>query len=61
MTEDLSVIDAPVIIYTNKNKDDPSSYIKDEGLERLVTVMEKKEVQGQSVFAEVGNWLTRNP
>jgi len=35
MTEDLSVIDAPVIIYTNKNKDDPSSYIKDEGLERL--------------------------
>lgn len=52
---------APIIIYTDKGIDSPSSYIKEERLDRIAIVLNKSEVKGENVFKEIEQWLAKNP
>lgn len=52
---------APIIIYTDKGKDSPSRYVKEEKLDRIARVLNKSEVKGESVFSEIEQWFAQNP
>ena len=51
----------PIIIYTDKNIDEPTKFIKEEGLDRLTIVLNKHDVKGDEVFKRLNEWLTKEP
>lgn len=52
---------APIIIYTNKGVEGPSLFLKERRLERVTTVLDKAQIDGETVFKEITKWLTNNP
>jgi CheY-like chemotaxis protein len=52
---------APIIIYTEQDKESPSYYLKQAHLDRVAIALNKSEVKGDIVFNEIKKWLAENP
>ena len=52
---------APIIIYTDKGKEPPSLYLRENKLDRMSIVFNKSEVKGENLFKEIGSWLLQKP
>ena len=52
---------APIIIYTKLDRSGPETFIKERGLERIVKVLKKAEVNGDAIFDEMNGWISENP
>lgn len=52
---------APIIIYTNKGKDSPSGYLREQRMDRIARVLAKSEVKGENVITEIERWFAQNP
>lgn len=51
----------PIIIYTKQGTIEPKDFIKERGLERIVRVLDKTDVDGELIFEEMGHWMQENP
>lgn len=51
----------PIIIYTKQGTIEPKGFIEQKGLERIVRVLDKRDVDGELIFEEMEHWIQENP
>lgn len=51
----------PIIIYTKQGMIEPKGFIEERGLQRIVRVLDKRDIDGDLIFQEMENWIQENP
>ena len=51
----------PIIIYTKQGAIEPKEFIKERKLERIVRVLDKRDIDGDLIFEEMKHWIQENP
>lgn len=51
----------PIIIYTKQGMIDPTNFVEERDLGRIVRVLDKTDVNGELIFEEMEQWVQENP